>query len=117
VVVGAGLGAARAHQAVRLAAEVTHGSGQMLGNMQLEEEQGQEANGGGEGQAAYLDRLRGPADGKQSERGGRGKQSERAANGAPRRGAGCPLPRARGGARGGAGARAGGRGNSLDPTK
>jgi hypothetical protein len=30
----------------------------MLENMQLEEEQGQEANVGGEGQAAYLDRLR-----------------------------------------------------------
>jgi hypothetical protein len=52
------MGTARAHQAVRLAAEVTHGLGQMLGNMQLEEGQGQEANVGGEGQAAYLDRLR-----------------------------------------------------------
>ena len=52
VVVGAGMGTARAHQAVRLAAEVTHGLGQMLENMQLEEEQ--EANVGGEGGAALL---------------------------------------------------------------
>jgi uncharacterized coiled-coil protein SlyX len=52
------MGTARAHQAVRLAAEITHGLGQMLGNMQLEEGQGQEANVGGEGQAAFLDRLR-----------------------------------------------------------
>jgi hypothetical protein len=44
---------------VRLAAEATHGLGQVLGNIQLEEEQGQEANVGGEGQSAYLDRLRG----------------------------------------------------------
>ena len=58
VVVGAGMGTAHAHQAVRLAAEVTHGLGQTLKNMQLEEEQGQEANVGGEGEAAYLDRLR-----------------------------------------------------------